>query len=204
MLGRSAAKIELSNRSVVEVIIENLPTLGTETIITWKLNIAMSDVQLYLVEVVKDKDEARRIAGQSASKLANGDLKLVALIESIGEYLNNDEAQYRVKTLAYLADVLEQVPPKVLSGQQRNLLCGFVLSRAQDDTDGTGLCARALMALEERGKWDQETVQNIINAYVGGHLRREHVGLTVHPVSSATPLLENTNFRASVLRFFNY
>lgn len=137
----------------------------------------MSDVQLYLVEVNKDKDEARRLAGQSASKLANGELKLVALIESIGEYLNSEDAQYRVKTLAYLADVLEQVLPKVLSGQQRNLLCGFILSRIQDDTEGTGLCAKALMALEERGKWDQDTVQNVTNAYVTDRLRGNITGM---------------------------
>ena len=39
-----------------------------------------------------------------------------------------------------------------------NLLCDFVLSRLED-SEGLGSCAKALIALEERGKWDNEKVQ---------------------------------------------
>ena len=126
----------------------------------------MSDIQLYLVEVSKSKDEAQKIAQQTASKLERKELKLVALIESIGEYINNEDATLRSNSLAYLADVLSAVPPRVLTLQQRSLLCDFVLSRMQDDSEGIGSCARALMALEERGKWDQDTASKIFTTYV--------------------------------------
>jgi DNA repair/transcription protein MET18/MMS19 len=53
-----------------------------------------------------------------------------------------------------------------LKGQQRNLLCGFILTRVADDTEGTGHCARALMALEKLGKWDSDTAANIANTWV--------------------------------------
>lgn len=126
----------------------------------------MSDIQLYLVTITKDKDEARSLAAQTATRLASGQLKLLQLIESCGEYINSDDAQLRKNSLAFLADVLAQLPPKVLSLQQRKLLCDFVLSRVKDDTEGAGSCARALIALEERGKWDLDTAAEIINTFV--------------------------------------
>lgn len=127
----------------------------------------MSDVQLYLVEYDKNKGEARNIALQSAERLASGHLKLVSLIENLGEYINNEDASLRTKSMAYLADVLAQVRPKVLSVQQRSLLCGFILSRVADDSEGTGFCAKALIALEQLGKWDQDTAASIADTFVG-------------------------------------
>jgi DNA repair/transcription protein MET18/MMS19 len=59
--------------------------------------------------------------------------------------------------------VLAAVPPKVLSLQQRNLLCEFILSRTED-SEGVGSCAKALLALEELGKWDDDRVVSILEA----------------------------------------
>lgn len=126
----------------------------------------MSDIQLYLVEVTKNKDEAKRIAQQTASRLSRRELKLISLVESIGEYVNNDDTNLRANSLAYLADVLESLPNRLLTGQQRSLLCDFILSRVQDDNEGTGSCARALIALEEKGKWDQETAAKVMTTSV--------------------------------------
>ena len=126
----------------------------------------MSDIQLYLVEAGRNKDEARRIAHQTASRLERKELKLVAFVESIGEYINNDDAVLRCNSLAYLAEVLDATPHRLLTLQQRSLLCDFCLSRIQDDVEGIAYCAKALMALEERGKWDQDTVTKIMTTYV--------------------------------------
>ncbi|KAK3704398.1 hypothetical protein LTR37_013821 [Vermiconidia calcicola] len=127
----------------------------------------MSDIQIYLLEVDKDKAEARKIAAQSASKLENKELKLIDLITSLEQYINNkDDAGLRAKSIAYVADVLESVPPKVLSGQERRLLCDFVLGRIEGDVEGIGASARALLALEERGKWDPETAQKVARTFL--------------------------------------
>ncbi|KAK5171553.1 hypothetical protein LTR04_001809 [Oleoguttula sp. CCFEE 6159] len=126
----------------------------------------MSDVQLYLFEADKNKTEATRIASQTAKRLESKELKLVDLIESLGEYLNNEEASLRSKSMAYLSEVLGAVPLKVLSRQQRALLCDFVLSRIADDSEGISSCAKALLALEERGKWDHETAAKILNTFL--------------------------------------
>ena len=127
----------------------------------------MSDIQIYLLEVDKDKAEARKIAAQSASKLESKELKLIDLITSLEQYINNkDDAGLRAKSIAYVAEVLEVVPPKVLSGQERRLLCDFVLGRIEGDVEGIGASARALLALEERGKWDPETAQKVARTFL--------------------------------------
>ena len=123
----------------------------------------MSDVQLYLIEAGKNKDEARRIAQQTATRLERKELKLVSLVEGIGEYINNEDAKLRANSLAYLAEVLQCVPRGVLSLQQRALLTEFILSRIEDDREGTAYCAQALIALEDRGKWDQDTAAKIMS-----------------------------------------
>ena len=46
-----------------------------------------------------------------------------------------------------------------------NLLCEFILARTEDG-DGIGPCAKALTALEERGKWDSERVQKVMQTCV--------------------------------------
>lgn len=42
----------------------------------------------------------------------------------------------------------------------------FVLSRLEDHDVGVGLCGKALLALEERGKWDQSQVEKVVSRYV--------------------------------------
>ncbi|KAF2200407.1 MMS19 nucleotide excision repair protein-like protein [Delitschia confertaspora ATCC 74209] len=122
----------------------------------------MSDIQLYLLEIEKNKKEASAIARQSATKLQNNQLKLVGLIQGLGEYINSEDGAIRAKTMLYLAEVLAAIPQKVFSLQQRNLLCDFILSRITDDTEGLGACTKGLLALEKLGKWDDERVGNIM------------------------------------------
>ncbi|KAK8254760.1 MMS19 nucleotide excision repair protein-like protein [Phyllosticta capitalensis] len=126
----------------------------------------MSDIQLYLFEHGKNKDEAQRIAAQSAERLESKKLKLLELIESLGEYLNSDDGATRAKAMAYLADVLSVTSPRVFTRQHRGLLCDFILSRVADDREVLSGCARALVALEERGAWENERVATVLKTLV--------------------------------------
>lgn len=123
----------------------------------------MSDIQIYLIEVDKDRDEALQIAARSAKKLETKELKLLELIQSTSEYINDDKDDaLRAKSVAYLADVLAAIPPKVLSGHERRLLCDFMLGRIEGDNVGIGSYAKALLALQELGRWDQATAQKVM------------------------------------------
>lgn len=145
----------------------------------------MSDIQLYLLEVDKNKPEAKKIAYQSASRLQSKQLKLIDLITSLEEYINNSEDNgLRAKSVAYLADVLEKVPPKVLSGQERRLLCDFILGRIGGDLEGIGSSARTLIALENLGKWDDELAQKVARTFVdhANPLKQFKLQTERHPV----------------------
>ncbi|KAK5127079.1 hypothetical protein LTR85_008439 [Meristemomyces frigidus] len=127
----------------------------------------MSDIELYLFEVDKNKDEAQRIAAQSVSRLEAKTLKLIDLITSLEPYINDkDDGSIRAKTVTYLADVLSSLPARVLSGQERRLLCDFILGRIEGDAEGIGASARALTALEGMGKWDVATIQNVMRTFI--------------------------------------
>lgn len=78
----------------------------------------MSDVQLYLFNFDKDRDEASKYSKETAesmfeismrswtawvlmnhhAELAKKEIRLTALIESLGEYLNNEDASIRAKS----------------------------------------------------------------------------------------------------------
>ncbi|KAF2731286.1 ARM repeat-containing protein [Polyplosphaeria fusca] len=115
----------------------------------------MSDIQQYLLDYDRSKKDASVTAEASATRLQNRELKLLSFIQELGEYLVSEDGAMRAKTMAYLAEVLSFVPQKVLSLQQRNLLCDFIVSRFED-SEGLGSCAKALIALEELGKWEDE------------------------------------------------
>ncbi|KAK4545703.1 hypothetical protein LTR36_002657 [Oleoguttula mirabilis] len=127
----------------------------------------MSDIELYLFEADKNKMEAQRVATQSAGRLEAKTLKLIDLITSLEPYINDkDDGSIRAKSVTYLADVLSSLPPRVLSGQERRLLCDFILGRIEGDAEGIGASARALIALEGLGKWDADTVQKVLRTFI--------------------------------------
>ncbi|KAH6638380.1 MMS19 nucleotide excision repair protein-like protein [Boeremia exigua] len=123
----------------------------------------MSDIQQYLLDYDRNKKEASATAQRSAIQLQSGQLKLLKLVGDLGEYFNSEDGAVRSKTVSYLAEVVAATPQKVLSLQQRNLLCDFVVSRTED-SEGIGSCAKALLALEALGKWDDTRVVAILES----------------------------------------
>lgn len=111
----------------------------------------MSRISSYFSQYEQDKSEATKIAEQEAIRrsllfqlneltnqglgLESKDLKLLELVEALGDYINSDESADRVRgnllpvshiqailiireAVSYLADVISAVPPRVLSLQQ--------------------------------------------------------------------------------------
>ncbi|KAK0881389.1 hypothetical protein LTR87_004727 [Friedmanniomyces endolithicus] len=128
----------------------------------------MSDIQLYLLEAdSSNKTEAQGIATRTASRLQQRTLKLIDLVTSLEPHINDkDNGSIRANSVAYLADVIAALPLKVLSVQEKRLLCDFILGRLEGDTEGVGASARALIALEGLGKWDTPTAQKVLRAFL--------------------------------------
>jgi DNA repair/transcription protein MET18/MMS19 len=110
------------------------------------------------------------------SGLETKELKLADLVVSLGEFLNNDKPITRERAMCFLADVIAAIPTGVLPLQHRKLLFDFITSRLTDQDVGIGSAARALLGLEERGRWDAEQVAEVIKALMEGTPQLLHRG----------------------------
>lgn len=57
---------------------------------------------------------------------------LIDIVQSLGEYINNEESIIRSKAVTYLSQVIEKLPPAVLTRQQVQVLCQFLCDRIED------------------------------------------------------------------------
>ncbi|KAF2674221.1 ARM repeat-containing protein [Microthyrium microscopicum] len=125
----------------------------------------MADIARYLyARDNSNPKEAFLVAQQAAKRIENKELKLVDLIAGLGEYLNHESAITRDRTMAFLADVLGEIPNGILPRQHRVLLLDFVISRIEDREVGIGSCAKALLALENRGQWDSARAAQVMTS----------------------------------------
>ncbi|MCJ1313855.1 hypothetical protein MMC25_007535 [Agyrium rufum] len=92
----------------------------------------MSDVRDYLLTVERDKEGALAIAQTSATKLSNKEITLIDIVQSLGEYINDEDATIRSRAVRYLSDVIGCLPPNFLTRQQIQVLNQFLCDRIQD------------------------------------------------------------------------
>jgi DNA repair/transcription protein MET18/MMS19 len=69
----------------------------------------------------------------------NKQTTLIDVVQSLGEYINDDDAIIRGKAVSYLAAVVKAFSPKFLSRQQILVLTTFFCDRIQDGGAVTGL-----------------------------------------------------------------
>ncbi|MCJ1288359.1 hypothetical protein MMC26_007714 [Xylographa opegraphella] len=92
----------------------------------------MSDVRNYLLTVDRDKGEASVIARGAASKLESQQLTLLAIVQSLGEYIVDEDAILRSRAVTFLSQVIKALDPTFLSRQQIHVLCQFLCERIED------------------------------------------------------------------------
>ena len=110
----------------------------------------MSDVRKYLLTVDNDKHAAAQIAQETAKSIAPSSLQAVAtfaycfpeldarqiilidVVQSLGEYINQEDASIRSNAVNYLSLVIGALPPTFLTRQQVDVLCQFLCDRIED------------------------------------------------------------------------
>jgi len=109
----------------------------------------MSDVRDYLLTVDRDKAAAEDIAsGTARSKLykrpkneslslpraglESKQVSLIDIVQSLGEYINDEDATVRAKAVQYLSSVIGAIPSNFLTIQQVQVLCQFLCDRIED------------------------------------------------------------------------
>lgn len=64
---------------------------------------------------------------------------LIEVVQSLGEYINDEDPILRGKAVSYLTAVIRALPPKYLSRQQIQVLTTFFCDRIEDGGAVTGL-----------------------------------------------------------------
>ena len=136
----------------------------------------MSDVRDYLLTIDKDKAGAEDIAyGTARSKLftfshntklslprlelESRQVSLIEVVQSLGEYINDEDATIRAKAVQYLSSVIGAVPSNFLTIQQVQVLCQFLCDRIED-----GGAVGGLRKLSSLRRFNREMAKMTIRA----------------------------------------
>lgn len=84
------------------------------------------------------------------TELESKQISLIDVVQSLGEYITNEDSTIRSKTIQYLSQIIGEVPQSILSRQQVQVLCQFMCDRIEDGGAIEGLCN-----LQGFGKFDK-------------------------------------------------
>ncbi|KAF8250485.1 ARM repeat-containing protein [Wilcoxina mikolae CBS 423.85] len=141
----------------------------------------MKEAALYMHHVEKDPAEAKRIAQDTAKRIESREIKLLELVQSLGEYLTDDDTTVRAKVIGYLAAVLGELGPKSLSRQQVPVITQFLCDRFDDET-GLKETAAALTSLTKMHFFGDSEATQVATALV-------KVDLPKHPPTTRFTVL---------------
>jgi DNA repair/transcription protein MET18/MMS19 len=84
---------------------------------------------------------------------------LLDVVQSLGEYINDEDSRIRGRAVSYLTAVLSALPPKFLSRQQIDVLCQFFSDRIED-----GGAIEGLIKLQSLDRFTNEMAQTVVRA----------------------------------------
>ncbi|KAH0545058.1 hypothetical protein FGG08_000829 [Glutinoglossum americanum] len=134
----------------------------------------MSDAQRFLLTIDGDQQEAAKVAEGSAKRIENKDLKLVELVQSLREFLTDDDATVRAKAIAYITAVLTALSPTTLTRQQIVVIRQFLCDRVEDES-GLKEATQGLVALQRMSRFSGEDAVAIATTlFTGAHDLQRH------------------------------
>ncbi|KAJ5520880.1 Armadillo-like helical [Penicillium fimorum] len=111
----------------------------------------MSALQSFMLVVDHDKEEAKRIAEGIAQDVETKKATLIDTVQSLGEYINDEDPILRGKAISYLTAIIQALSPKYLSRQQIQVLTTFFCDRIEDGGAVDGL--QVLQGLDRFNKF---------------------------------------------------
>lgn len=145
----------------------------------WTLQVSkMSALQTFMLVADHDKQEAIRIAEKTAQgkdplwsgekcastsdrieEVESKQTTLIEVVQSLGEYINDEDPIIRGKAVSYLTAVIKALPSKFLSRQQIQVLTTFFCDRIEDGGAVTGL-----ETLQKLDRFTKELAQDTARA----------------------------------------
>jgi DNA repair/transcription protein MET18/MMS19 len=84
---------------------------------------------------------------------------LIELVQSLSEYINDEDEKIRARAVSYLVAVISNLPPKYLSRQQVQVICQFLCDRIED-----GGALEGLSKLQSLDRFTSEMAQSVVRA----------------------------------------
>ncbi|OJD17068.1 hypothetical protein AJ78_02816 [Emergomyces pasteurianus Ep9510] len=119
----------------------------------------MSELQEFLLAVDNNREDAFRIAGITAQKLDSKQSSLIDVVQSLGEYINDENPAIRGKAVSYLTAVIKALSPKILSRQQIQALTDFYCDRIED-----GGAIAGLDRLQSLERFNKDMTEGVIRS----------------------------------------
>ena len=95
----------------------------------------------------------------STAELESQQLTLIGIVQSLGEYILDEDAIIRSKAVTFLSQVIEALSPTFLSRQQIQVLCQFLCERIED-----GGAVAGLTKLQELERFNKDMAILILRA----------------------------------------
>ncbi|PLN82737.1 ARM repeat-containing protein [Aspergillus taichungensis] len=122
----------------------------------------MSALQTFLLVADHDKQEAKQIAERIAHDVENKKTTLIEVVQSLGEYINDEDPILRGKAVSYLTAVIKALPPKFLTRQQIQVLTTFFCDRIED-----GGAVAGLETLQKLDRFNKALAEEVAQAIFG-------------------------------------
>lgn len=84
---------------------------------------------------------------------------LIEVVQSLGEYINDEDPILRGKAVSYLTAVIRALPPKFLTRQQIQVLTTFFADRIED-----GGAVAGLETLQKSDRFHRELAEEVARA----------------------------------------
>lgn len=81
------------------------------------------------------------------------------MVQSLGEYINDEDEKIRARAVSYLVAIISALPPKFLTRQQIDVLCQFFCARIED-----GGALEGLSKLQSLDRFTAEMGQTVVRA----------------------------------------
>ncbi len=91
--------------------------------------------------------------------IENKKTTLIDVVQSLGEYINDEDPILRGKAVSYLTAVIKALPPRFLSRQQIQVLTTFFCDRIED-----GGAVAGLETLQKLERFHRELAEEVAGA----------------------------------------
>ena len=84
---------------------------------------------------------------------------MIEIVQSLGEYINDEDDKIRARAVSYLTAIINALPSTYLSRQQIDVLCNFLCARIDD-----GNAVEGLSRLQSLDRFTKDMAQTVVKA----------------------------------------